>query len=73
MRLNSCRRGFVRDNWMIHVAIERRKPGDVLVVGRSNDNIDRMAGDRLLTLPNAWPRHAQYGRAAGEGRAGLFQ
>lgn len=36
-----------RDNWMIHVAVEQCQPGDILVVGCSNDNIDGMFGDRL--------------------------
>ena len=28
------------DNWMIHVAIELCRPGDILVVGCSTDNSD---------------------------------
>jgi len=34
------------DNWMIHVAVEQCKPGDILVVGCSADNADGMFGVR---------------------------
>ena len=37
------------DNWMIHVAVEECKPGDILVVGCSADNTDGMFGDLLAT------------------------
>lgn len=37
------------DNWMIHVAIEQCRDGDVLVVGCSSDNTDGMFGDLLGT------------------------
>jgi 4-hydroxy-4-methyl-2-oxoglutarate aldolase len=37
------------DNWMIHVAVEQCKKGDVLVVGCTTDNTDGMFGDLLGT------------------------
>lgn len=37
------------DNWMIHVAVEQCRPGDVLVVGCTADNTDGMFGDLLGT------------------------
>lgn len=37
------------DNWMIHVAVELCKPGDVLVVAVSAENHDGMFGDLLAT------------------------
>ncbi len=37
------------DNWMIHVAVEQCRPGDVLVVSCSSDNSDGMFGDLLAT------------------------
>jgi 4-hydroxy-4-methyl-2-oxoglutarate aldolase len=37
------------DNWMIHVAVEQCRSGDILVVGCSADNSDGMFGDLLAT------------------------
>jgi len=37
------------DNWMIHVAVEVVKPGDVLVVACSSDNADGAFGELLAT------------------------
>jgi 4-hydroxy-4-methyl-2-oxoglutarate aldolase len=37
------------DNWMIHVAVEQCRPGDILVVGCSADNGDGMFGELLAT------------------------
>ena len=37
------------DNWMIHVAVELCRPGDVLVVAVSAENSDGMFGDLLAT------------------------
>jgi 4-hydroxy-4-methyl-2-oxoglutarate aldolase len=37
------------DNWMIHVAVEQCRQGDVLVVGCTSDNTDGMFGELLAT------------------------
>ena len=37
------------DNWMMHVAVEQCRPGDVLVVACTTDNTDGMFGELLAT------------------------
>jgi 4-hydroxy-4-methyl-2-oxoglutarate aldolase len=37
------------DNWMLHVAVEQCRPGDVVVVGCTADNTDGMFGELLAT------------------------
>jgi 4-hydroxy-4-methyl-2-oxoglutarate aldolase len=37
------------DNWMLHVAVEQCRPGDMLVVACSSDNADGMFGELLAT------------------------
>jgi len=37
------------DNWMLHVAAEMLRPGDIVVVGTSTANADGMFGDLLAT------------------------
>jgi 4-hydroxy-4-methyl-2-oxoglutarate aldolase len=41
------------DNWMIHVAVEQCRKGDVLVVGCTADNTDGMFGELLATALRA--------------------
>jgi 4-hydroxy-4-methyl-2-oxoglutarate aldolase len=37
------------DNWMLHVAVELCKPGDIIIAGVSAQNTDGMFGDLLAT------------------------
>jgi len=37
------------DNWMLHVAVELARPGDIMVVAVSAPNSDGMFGDLLAT------------------------
>jgi 4-hydroxy-4-methyl-2-oxoglutarate aldolase len=37
------------DNWMLHVAVELAKPGDIIVAGVSASNSDGMFGELLAT------------------------
>lgn len=41
------------DNWMLHVAMEQCKPGDVLVVACMVENTDGMIGDLISTALQA--------------------
>jgi 4-hydroxy-4-methyl-2-oxoglutarate aldolase len=41
------------DNWMIHVAVEQCRRGDVVVVGCTADNSDGMFGELLATALKA--------------------
>lgn len=41
------------DNWMLHVAIEQCRAGDVMVVGVMADNTDGMIGDLIATALQA--------------------
>ena len=39
------------DNWMLHVAVELAKPGDIIVVAVSAPNSDGMFGDLPIAAP----------------------
>ena len=41
------------DNWMLHVAVEQCRPGDLVVVACTTDNTDGMFGDLLATSMKA--------------------
>ncbi len=41
------------DNWMLHVAVEQCRPGDVMVVACTTDNTDGMFGELLATSVQA--------------------
>jgi 4-hydroxy-4-methyl-2-oxoglutarate aldolase len=41
------------DNWMLHVAVEQCRQGDVMVVGVTSDNEDGMFGELLATSLSA--------------------
>ncbi len=41
------------DNWMLHVAMEQCRPGDVLVIGVMTENTDGMIGDLICSALKA--------------------
>jgi len=45
------------DNWMLHVAAELLRPGDVVVLGTSSENTDGMFGELLATSFRARGAH----------------